>query len=226
MALSHNQESDFDRAYKAENRAYVPWATVVVIAINVIVFAAEYLGPTSMYRLIASQALSSNVAATGAWYTLLTSMFIHGSITHILCNMVTLYWIGMLLERIYGSVRFTVLYFVAGIVGGLVFAGIDSALGIRSSAVGASGAIYGLFAAYAYLLIRESKQAVLFTTRVSRADVMSFLSVIGINVLVSLTPGIAWEAHLGGFIGGLVCGIVLYDTERRAVMKALRNGMM
>lgn len=202
----------------ANDRNYVPVATVVIIVINVIVFAAEYFGPTALQRTIDAQALGTWVVYTGTWYTLLTSMFMHGSLTHILCNMFTLYWIGYTLERVYGAARFLVMYFVSGIVGGLAFVFINLALGNNASAVGASGAIFGLFGAYGYMIIRESRKAVLFMRRVSSSTVSSFLSMLAINVLIGFVPGIAWEAHFGGLVAGLITGAIIYELERRKVL--------
>lgn len=202
----------------ANNRNYVPVATVVIIVINCIVFAAEYFGPLALQRTIDSMALGTWVVYTGTWYTLLTSMFMHGGLTHILCNMFTLYWIGYTLERVYGAARYLVLYFVSGIVGGLAFVFINLALGNNASAVGASGAIFGLFGAYGYLIIRESRKAVLFMSRISKNTVSSFLSMLAINVFIGFVPGIAWEAHFGGLVAGVVTGAIIYEAERRKVL--------
>lgn len=195
--------------------------TNVIIAINVIVFIVEYAGPISLYRIIDAQALTTSVVRTGAWYTLITSMFMHGGLMHILCNMITLYWIGSILERVYGPVKYTVLYFASGIVGGVAFVFINLSLGQMASAVGASGAIFGLFAAYIYLLWRESRHNVLFVRPVAKNDVTSMLTLLVINVLIGFTPGIAWQAHFGGFVAGLVAGVVLYAMQRAKVKKML-----
>lgn len=197
--------------------------TNVIIAINVIVFLAEYLGPVSLYRTIDAQALTTSVVYTGAWYTLITSMFMHGGLMHILCNMITLYWVGSILEHAYGPVKFTVLYFVSGIAGGLVFVYINLAMGQPASAVGASGAIFGLFGAYIYLLWRESRHNVIYVRPVAKSDVTSMLSLLVINVLIGFTPGIAWQAHFGGFFAGLVLGIIIYALQAAKVKRIMAS---
>lgn len=192
-------------------------ATNVIAIICIAVFAVQNLAPYGIALMIDAQALSTAVFFTGAWHTLLTSMFMHGDLLHLLCNMVTLYWVGNELERAYGPVKFLILYFICGIVGGLAFVWFNVLLGSPASVVGASGAIFGLFGAYVYLLARESRKPVVFVSAPSRNDVVSLLALIGFNVLFGFTPGIAWEAHFGGLASGVVAGIVLYALQKRAV---------
>lgn len=201
-------------------------ATNVLIAINVIVFLVEWLAPYRVYQAIDAQALTTYVVLTGNWYTLVTSMFMHGGLQHLLSNMIGLYWVGTLLEQVYGSVRMLVLYFVSGIVGGLSFVAMNLLAGHPAACVGASGAIFGLFAAYALLLVREHRRRCVLVHPTTKQDVTAFLTVILLNVALGFAPGIAWQDHLGGMVAGVVVGSVLYAGAVHRVHKSehpLRN---
>jgi membrane associated rhomboid family serine protease len=127
------------------------------------------------------------------WYRLVTSGFIHFGVFHILMNMLLLFQLGGLLERALGGVRFGMLYaacLLAGSVGVLV---LDSA-GVTG---GASGAVFGLMAAAAVGL--------------QRRGINVFSTGIGTTLLINLVltfsiRGISIGGHLGGVVGGAICG--------------------
>ena len=122
--------------------------------------------------------------AEGAVWQVVTSAFMHASPLHIAFNMYALYLLGPALERALGHWRFLTLYLVSGL-GGSVASYLFSP--IQTSSVGASGAIFGLMAAW-----------VVVHTRL-KADVTPVLILLGINVMIGfLMPGIDWRAHLGG----------------------------
>lgn len=125
-------------------------------------------------------------------WQLVTAMFAHGSIEHLLMNMVSLWWMGTLLERMQGSVRFALIYFLSGIAGNLVFALLSSGY-----AVGASGAIFGLLGAVALMLyhLRQNPLA--------KSMFGGLMAMLALNIVNSFMPGIALEAHLGGLIAGV-----------------------
>ena len=85
-------------------------------------------------------------------WTFLTSMFMHGSFFHLFANMFSLFFIGSFLEKIIGKKRFFWIYFISGIVGGLFFVGANYLMETSNSAVGASGAIFGLLGVLAVLV--------------------------------------------------------------------------
>ena len=198
-------------------------ATNVLIAINVIVFLVEWLAPYRVYQAIDAQALTTYVVLTGNWHTLVTSMFMHSGLQHLLSNMIGLYWVGTLLEEVYGPVRMLVLYFVSGIAGGLAFVAINLLVGQPAACVGASGAIFGLFAAYALLLVCEHRRHRLLARPTTKQDVTAFLTVILLNVALGFAPGVAWRGHLGGMVAGLAVGAVLYAGAVRRVRAAHRG---
>lgn len=139
--------------------------------------------------------------AQGQWYRLLTSMFLHGSVIHILFNMLSLWWIGGPLESALGRARYLALYFVSGLAG--------SALSYLLAApnqpsLGASGAIFGLFGATAVLMRRLNY------------DMRPVIALLVINLIFTFGwSGIAWQAHIGGLVAGVVTGYAMVHAPRR-----------
>lgn len=146
--------------------------------------------------------------AEGQWYRLLTSMFLHGSLMHIIFNMLSLWWIGGPLEAALGRARYITLYLVSGLAG--------SALTYLLAApnqlsLGASGAIFGLFGATAVLMRRLNY------------DMRPVIALLVINLIFTFSPAfnIAWQAHIGGLVGGVVMGYAMVHApqKRRALVQ-------
>ncbi len=138
--------------------------------------------------------------ADGAWWQPVTSMFTHVEPLHIGFNMLALWILGPQLEMVLGRVRFTALYLLSGLVGSATVYWIGPEY---SPTLGASGAIFGLMAA---LLVVANK---------AKADVSQLLVWIGINAaLTFFASGISWQAHVGGFVSGLVLAGVLAYAPR------------
>lgn len=130
----------------------------------------------------------------------LTYMFLHANLTHVLMNMMGLYFMGPETERTLGSRRFLLLYLLSGVLGGIGFVLLNN----RSSCVGASGAVYGVLGAFAALHPNRRMSLLLFPFITFRAWVMvllyaviEFLSAIGRPY-----GGVAHTAHLAGGIAG------------------------
>jgi membrane associated rhomboid family serine protease len=137
--------------------------------------------------------------AEGEFYRLVTSMFLHYGILHLLLNMWALWILGRTLEGVLGPVRFLALYFVSGF-GGSVAAYLFTP---ASPTAGASGAIFGLFAALFVVLRRLGR------------DTSSVLPVLVINVAISFAPGISLAGHLGGLVTGAVIAVALAYAPRK-----------
>ncbi|WP_214415662.1 rhomboid family intramembrane serine protease [Sphaerisporangium fuscum] len=164
-----------------------PVVTWTLLAINVLAYLGELLNTDTVLNQFA---MSSYHVAAGEWWRLVTGAFLHApppSYWHILFNMWALYAIGPQLERILGSARFAALYLLAAL-------GSSVAVYLFGSvAVGASGAIYGLFGAM-FVIARRMGY-----------DVRGVLWLIGINVVLTFViPGISWQGHLGGLVTGVV----------------------
>ncbi|MFC8002699.1 rhomboid family intramembrane serine protease [Streptomyces olivaceus] len=145
--------------------------------------------------------------AEGQWYRLLTAMFLHGSYMHILFNMLSLWWLGGPLEGALGRVRYLALYFCSGLAGSALTYLIAEP---NQPSLGASGAIFGLFGATAALVRRLN------------ADMRPVVILLVINLVFTFTwANIAWQAHVGGLVGGAVIGYAMLHAprERRSLVQ-------
>jgi membrane associated rhomboid family serine protease len=135
----------------------------------------------------------------GGYYRLLTAMFIHYGLLHLLMNMYVLWILGRTLEAALGPARFLALYLLAGL-GGNVAALLISP---HSLSAGASTALFGLFAALFIALRRLGR------------DTSTVVPILVINLIITVTvPGISIAGHLGGLITGGVVGVVLAYAPR------------
>lgn len=184
------------------------YATLTLIAINVIIFFVDYLGiGVQKNELGARWSLWEPAVAHGDWWRVLTSGFLHASLIHLAFNMFALYSIGTFLERTMGTVKYLTVYFVSLIGGSL---GVIL-LSDNQPTVGASGAIFGIFGAFAVLSLSRG--------------VSPMASGIGSTILLNLfitftVPGISIGGHLGGLVAGAACGALFFginpeDAARR-----------
>ncbi|MER6525475.1 rhomboid family intramembrane serine protease [Streptomyces sp. NPDC001508] len=183
--------------------------TKVLIGLNLAAFLVQQaVGNrfTNQFELIgqASYQLFGPVEgiAEGQYYRLLTSMFLHGSFIHILFNMLSLWWIGGPLEAALGRARYLALYFVSGLAGSALSYLLTEP---NKAVVGASGAIFGLFGATAVLLRRLNY------------DMRPVIALLVINLIFTFSPGfnIAWQAHIGGLVAGVVTGYAMIHAPRK-----------
>ena len=140
-------------------------------------------------------------------WTIVTSIFLHGSIWHIFANMLALYFFGGFLSPLIGEVRFLIVYFLGGIAGSLVYVLLASPFSI---VIGASGAIFALGGTLA--VMRPRVRVYVFPIP---SPVPLWGAVIGGFVVVSLLPIVAWQAHLGGLVFGLIAGYFFRRRGRR-----------
>ncbi len=178
--------------------------TKILLGINLAVFALQLVYPPLTSRFwqvglrIDEQGELVGVAA-GEFYRLLTAGFLHAprSVFHILFNMGALWMLGPPLEAVLGRVRFLSLYLIALLGGSAVSYAIGDA---DQASVGASGAIFGLFAAHLVVARRRG------------LDATQLYVVLGINFAFGfLVPLIDWQAHLGGLVtGGLTAAVLVY----------------
>jgi membrane associated rhomboid family serine protease len=169
--------------------------TFTLIAINVLVFLAGELDPALGRRMLLEGAHLPSLVAAGEWWRALSAIFLHGGFTHILFNMWALFVFGPSLEHRYGTVPFALLYLACGLGGSALY----QVVGRDVFAVGASGAIFGLMGA----LLATAYQARF--TPAGRAVFSQVLLLLAINLAIPfIVPNVAWEAHVGGLVTGLV----------------------
>jgi membrane associated rhomboid family serine protease len=156
-------------------------------------------------------------------WRMLTALLVHSpirlpgdllGITHILFNMYALVLVGRPLEGLLGPWRLLALYLISGLGGSVAvqYAALVGILSPQTLVIGASGAVFGLFG------------ALLAAQRRLGGDASSILIVIGLNLVLGFVlPGVAWEAHLGGLVVGLVTGWLLVANRgpRRARRQAV-----
>ena len=140
-------------------------------------------------------------------WTIVTNLFVHGSIWHLLFNMITLYFFGTFLIRLVGTRDFLIIYFLGGIAGNIffmLFAYFHLLTSPFSIVIGASGAIFALGGALALLTPRL--RVFVFPIPV---PMPLWVAVIGGFVIMVFVGGVAWQGHLGGLVFGLLAGLVL-----------------
>jgi membrane associated rhomboid family serine protease len=217
------------------------WVTVALIAANVAAFAWQSVGQgqtiAASFAVVPSELLQVGIiggpargpydtVAVPEGYTLLTYMFLHGDILHLLSNMLFLWVFGDNVEDAMGHIKFLIFYIACGIAGGLAHS-----LALPSSKlplIGASGAVAGVIAAYLILHPRVMVWVLAFRfipLRISAAWVLGVWVVTQlVMVLLSQADQVAWWAHIGGMVAGAILiifmrrpGVPLFDRGLRPV---------
>lgn len=219
--------------YSYDNRgrggfmANVPTAIKNIIIINVLVMIMTALNENFMYETFS---LFYPTSPFFHWWQPVTHMFMHGGFWHLFFNMYTLYIFGSVLERVWGTRKFLVFYFVTGLGAALIHTGVEwiemqswlsqaaegSAAALSSihalkmtPTVGASGAIYGVLMGYA-MLYPDSVLTLIFPPISMKAKwfVLIFAAIELLTGVTGTGGGIAHFAHLGGLIFGYL--LILY----------------
>lgn len=150
------------------------------------------------------------------WATVLTSMFLHGGWFHLIGNMIFLWIFGNNIEDALGHVRYVILYFCCGVAAALVQAASSPASHVPM--VGASGAIAGVLGAYLLYFPRANVHVFVWIVIFFRILNVPAYILLGLWFLMELvsgllrapgTPGVAFWAHVGGFVCGAVLAVVL-----------------
>lgn len=183
-----------------------PFFTYFLIIINAILFIMLETngGSTNVENLIQFGAKYNPLIIDGEWWRLVSSMFLHIGMLHLMMNMLALYYLGAAVERIYGSSRFLLIYFLAGIGGGLT-----SFVFMSSVSAGASGAIFGLFGALLFFGVIHQK---LFFQTMGK----NILTVVALNIVFGfVVPQIDVSAHLGGLVAGFLAAAIVHLPQNQ-----------
>ena len=188
---------------------YAP-LTIVLVVINIFVYGADQLSPqygdSGVHRLMFLGAIIPELVARGEYYRIVTAGFLQFNLAHIGFNMYALTQAGMVVENIWGSGRFAIIYFAALIAGGI--AAYESTIHTVAITAGASGAIMGLFGAIFALGLK--------VPRLRRTLVGWALFPIIATLAVGFTqPGISNAGHIGGVIAGAIVGFALPAVRLR-----------
>ena len=140
------------------------------------------------------------LTTNGEWWRLLTNIFLHGGLMHLLANMYGLLFVGIFLEPRLGKIKYAAVYLATGVLASIASLWWHDA----TVSVGASGAIFGLYGVFLALLLTK-----VYPKEFNKAFLASTLIFIGYNLLMGLTGGIDNAAHIGGLISGFLIGLVL-----------------
>lgn len=206
-----------------------PIVTLSLIGINVLIFLYELsIGDSALFDLITSAGVipyqvTHNLGPDVA-RDLITSMFLHGGWMHLLSNMLYLWIFGNNVEDVLGHIRFSAFYLLCGILASLaqVIVGPNA----QVPTIGASGAIAGVLGAYILLFPHARVQSLVFFFYFIRFVEIPAIVVLGFwfvlqffNGLASLSVpqmgGVAYFAHIGGFVAGLLLVLVFRSNRRQ-----------
>lgn len=174
---------------------------LAIIILNLLVFIATLIIPALIYFL----GLIPAAFLERPW-TIVTNLFVHSNLWHILANMVTLYFFGSYLSRLVGDRCFLLVYFGGGILGNIFYIILGYPFAI---AIGASGAVFALGGALA--IMRPGIRVIVFPIP---APIPLWVAVIGGFVILSFLPNVGWQAHLGGLVFGLIAGYFFKRKQR------------
>ncbi|MCL6629848.1 MAG: rhomboid family intramembrane serine protease [Armatimonadetes bacterium] len=208
----------------------VPYVLYAIVAFNVVLFLyngtlrADYLNPLAGYMLIPREVVTGVDIGVRTpiplWMTIFTSMFMHANILHIGGNMLYLWIFGNNIEDVLGHFKFLMFYLLSG-VGAAVLHIITAPMSIVPT-VGASGAIAGVLGAYFYLFPRAKIISLVFFFYYVELVALPASLVLGLWIAIQVVSsliapseggGIAYTAHVGGFLTGLLL-IIVFGGKR------------
>jgi membrane associated rhomboid family serine protease len=207
---------------------YKPMVSYSLIALNVLCFFAQNTDPSGLLYVPDLGSVPQEISHGVDLYTLITSMFMHGGFMHLLGNMLFLWVFGDNIEAAVGNLKFALFY----VMGGLVASAAQIAIAPESPVpcVGASGAIAAVMGAY-LVMYPKSRVKMLFVITFSRFYIpaIAFLGMWIVQQVMSgmgalpmfSNPGsdaggVAYWAHIGGFVAGLVAGFLFRPAAQRA----------
>ena len=190
----------------ADGRVVVTW---LLLAVNIVVWLLMQLigGSNNQEALVRFGAMFGPFIAAGEYWRLFTAIFLHVGVFHLFFNCFALFIFGRLVEGVYGHLRFSLIYALAGLSG----SALSYMFNKDAIAAGASGAIFGVLGALAaYLLVHRSALG-----EMGRRNLTSLAMIAGLNLAIGLIiPNIDNWAHLGGLGGGFLMGLALAPHYR------------
>jgi membrane associated rhomboid family serine protease len=201
-----------------------PVVTVAIIAINVVVFVLELMGGDAF--VLRWSVIPANIVAGHQWVNILTAMFMHAGWMHIIGNMVFLWAFGPAIEDAMGRFRYLAFYLLGGLVASLAQIAAMSSSTVPN--LGASGAIAAVMGAFLVTYPRDQIRTLLVLGWFIDVTVIPAVVLIGIWFLIQLFSqvgsvvaaqaggGVAYMAHVGGFIFGAITARLFEDRRRIA----------
>jgi membrane associated rhomboid family serine protease len=212
-------------------RRTLPIVTYALIAINVLVFVVFELPNPNLDAFINQWGtVPAEIMAGRGLLTLLTSMFLHGGWAHLLGNMLFLWIFGDNVEDAFGHVIYLIFYLVTGLAASMAQVLLDPSSTVPG--VGASGAISGVLAGY-IVMFGSNRVRVLMGGIVTTVPayvmiglwiVLQFVNGFASIANTAQTDGVAYGAHVGGFIAGLILTFLLRGFTRQQSIGTIRSG--
>lgn len=209
----------FEKTFKPKKIMVTPFLIAICVIMFIITcFVQGFTALSGVYSTVA-QSLGANnydLVVSGEIWRLITHMFLHGSLMHIILNMYSLFVLGSQMETFIGKVKFIIVYLISGIVGGLLSIALDP----TSTSVGASGAIFGMLGAMLYFGYH-------YRTYLGAAIKQQIIPIIILNLLIGFSPnsGIDNWAHIGGLVGG-VLSMMAVGVEKKSSTTERINGIL
>ncbi len=182
--------------------------TYSLMAVSILLFLISTISDNIAKTIFVAGALAgSNVVVKGEIYRLVTSTFLHSGGIHIVMNMLSLYIVGKMVEKLFSKVAYLSIYFISAFSGAFLAIYMD----LDTVAVGASGAIFGLFGALAgFAFVHKDRLGEQF-----RAFIKDFGLLLIINLGIGLAfPNINISAHVGGLIAGMIGGFIIAKNPK------------
>lgn len=187
-------------------------ATIILVVLNVLVFlAVEFTGfsQDTVHMLDWGAAYTPCIVEEGETYRIFTSMFLHFGIEHLINNMLVLFVLGSRLERVIGSLRFAVIYFLGGIAGNVVSLLYDLRQGEAAVSAGASGAVFAVMGGMILVVLCNKG-------RLEDLSMRQILILAVFSLYFGFTSsGVDNAAHLGGFLAGFILAVIVYHPRRK-----------
>lgn len=206
MKLTNDiNRTNSDRNIKAQKlfATKKPIVTYIFITICIIMFILTR-GSTDIETLLKYGANNAYLTKSGEYYRLLSSMFIHIGLLHLLFNMYALYIIGPQVESFYGKFKYFLIYILSGVSGSILSITFSS----NTVSAGASGAIFGLMGALLYF-------GFFYRNYLGSVIKSQIVPIIILNLVIGFsTSGIDNAAHIGGLIGGILTSLALGVTDK------------
>lgn len=181
----------------------------IIISINLFIFIVANISDTLVYDLGLWAPLQLTLEQP---WGIFTSMFTHVGFTHVIFNMLALYFFGSYVLKLTGLKQFLIIYLGGGLLGSIFYVLFSTLISpdIPGLAIGASGAIFALGGTLAVLTPRV-KVYIMFIP----IPVPVWIAVIGGGLIMSFMPNVAWEAHLGGLLFGLAAGLIIKNRTKQ-----------
>ena len=171
-----------------------PWVSLFLVIFNLVLCFCCIINPTLFYG---KGCVSLSYIMEGEFYRLLTAIFLHGSVDHYFSNMLLLYFLGDILEKRVGRIRFLLMYLLTGVLGNVLSCFHEYVTGVFYISYGASGAVFGLIGMLFYLVIRRDEQI-----KTSMPAMFFMVMYCIYSSFVGEQVNVA--AHLGGLLSGML----------------------